>query len=364
MGAAKQALRATVSRGPDVSMADSGLDRALPARLAAGRKVLPIVEGAVLIAALILPLVLQDYLTVFATRVIILALFALSFDLVWGYAGILSFGQALFFGSAGYGVALMARDLNITSIFLVLPAGTLIGLTTSLLLGGFLLLGRHPSSVIFVALGTLTGSYAADRLARGWYYLGGQNGIPSIPSMSLGSYDITEGPVYYYFALGTLVVVYLLCRFLVRSQFGLALAGLRENEQRIAFFGYKAQHLKAIVFAVGGTIAGLAGSLYAFHEGFVWPNMVGVVISTQVVLYVLFGGSGTLIGAVIGTVIIEGVSFWLSDNYRDIWPILLGVLLLLVILFRPLGLISYVLGERERVGSFGAGPKEKRNAAP
>ena len=92
--------------------------------------------------------------------------------------------------------------------------------------------------------------------------------------------------------------------------------------------------------------------------------MVGVVISTQVVLYVLFGGSGTLIGAVIGAVIIEGVSFWLSDNYREIWPILLGVLLLLVILFRPLGLISFVLGERERVGSFGARPEGKRNAAP
>lgn len=363
MGAAKQALRATVSEGSDVSMADNGSDRAVPARLVAGLKVLPIVEGLVLIVALVLPLFLKDYLTVFATRVLILALFALSFDLVWGYAGIMSFGQALFFGSAGYGVALLARDLNVTSILLVLPAGTLIGLTTSLLLGGFLLLGRHPSSVIFVALGTLTGSYAADRLARGWYYLGGQNGIPSIPPMTLGSYDLTEGPVYYYFALGILTVVYVLCRFLVRSQFGLALAGLRENEPRIAFFGYKTQHLKAIVFAVGGTIAGLAGSLYAFHEGFVWPNMLGVVISTQVVLYVLFGGSGTLIGAVIGTVIIEGVSFWLSDNYREIWPIILGVLLLLVILFRPLGLISFVLGERERVGSFAAKSREKRHAA-
>jgi branched-chain amino acid transport system permease protein len=79
---------------------------------------------------------------------------------------------------------------------------------------------------------------------------------------------------------------------------------------------------------------------------------------------VLFGGSGTLIGAVIGAIIVEGVSFWLSDNYRDIWPIILGLLLLLVILFRPLGLISFALGERERVGSFGANPKEKRNAAP
>jgi branched-chain amino acid transport system permease protein len=333
-------------------------------RPASRRRVLPVVEGLVLVVALLLPLVLHDYLTVFATRVVILALFALSFDMVWGYAGIMSFGQALFFGSAGYGVALLARDLGITAIFLVLPAGMLIGLTFSLLLGGFLLLGRHPSSVIFVALGTLTGSYAADRLARGWYYLGGQNGIPSIPPMTLGSYDITEGPVYYYLALGLLVVVYLLCRFLVRSQFGLALAGLRENEQRIVFFGYKAQHLKAIVFAVGGTIAGLAGSLYAYHEGFVWPNMLGVVISTQVVLYVLFGGSGTLIGAVIGAIIIEGVSFWLSDNYREVWPIILGVLLLLVILFRPLGLISFVVDERERVGSFGGKPKGRRHAAP
>src|SRR6185312_1300803 len=320
---------------------------------ASGRKVLPIVEGIVLVAALLAPLVLQDYLTVFATRVLILALFALSFDLVWGYAGIMSFGQALFFGSAGYGVALLARDLDVTSILLVLPAGALIGLAFSLLLGGFLLLGRHPSSVIFVSLGTLTGSYAADRLARGWYYLGGQNGIPSIPPMTLGSYQFLEGPAYYYLVLGILVVVYLLCRFLVRSQFGLALAGLRENEQRIAFFGYQVQHLKAIIFTLSGAIAGLAGSLYAFHEGFVWPNMLGVVMSTQAVLYVLFGGSGTLIGAVIGTIAIEALSFWLSNSFQDFWPIILGILLLLVIMFRPAGLVSLVLSERERVGSFG-----------
>jgi branched-chain amino acid transport system permease protein len=364
MGATDQAVRTGIDERPNLPTAECDTSTVPVPQVAAPRKVLPIVEILALLVAVFLPLVLQDYLTVFATRVIILALFALSFDLVWGYAGIMSFGQALFFGSAGYGVALLARDLNVTSIFLVLPAAMLIGLIFSLLLGGFLLLGRNPSSMIFVALGTLTGSYAADRLARGWYYLGGQNGIPSIPPMSLGSYDLTEGPVYYYFALGILLVVYLLCRFLVRSQFGLALAGLRENEQRIAFFGYKAQHLKAIVFTVGGTIAGLAGGLYAFHEGFVWPNMLGVVISTQVVLYVLFGGSGTLIGAVIGAVIIEGVSFWLSDNYRDIWPILLGVLLLLVILFRPLGLISFVLGERERVGSFGGKAKRSSHAAP
>jgi len=344
-----------------IPAAPSTLEFALSGTHARRRAVLPIIELLVLAFALLSPLVLPDYLTIYATRVLILCLFALSFDLVWGYAGIMSFGQALFFGTAGYGVALIARDLNIASLFVVLPAGFVIGLVGALLLGGFLLLGRHPSSVIFVSLGTLTGSYAADRLARGWYYLGGQNGIPSIPPMTIGRYELDEGPVFYYLALGILLVVYLGCRFLVRSQFGLALAGLRENEQRITFFGYRVQHLKAIIFSVSGAIAGLAGSLYAFHEGFVWPNMLGVVMSTQVVLYVLFGGTGTLIGAVIGTVVIEAVSFWLSNNYQDVWPILLGVLLLLVILFRPAGLISLILDERERVGNFGRA--QKRPAA-
>lgn len=330
----------------------------------AGRQeVLPVIEVAVLIIAAVAPLLLQDYITVYATRVLILCLFALSFDLVWGYAGILSLGQSLFFGMAGYGVALLSRDFNMASIFAVIPLGTLIGFVAALLLAGFLLLGRHASSIVFVSLGTMTGAYAADRLAGGSYYLGGQNGIPSIQSMSIGSYALSEGPAFYYLALVILILVYLSSRFLLRSQFGLALAGLRENEQRIAFFGYKVQHLKAIIFAIGGAIAGIAGSLYAFHEGFVWTTMLGVVMSTQVVLYVLFGGSGTLIGAVIGTAIVEGLSFWLSDNYREIWPIILGVLLLLVILFRPLGLISLVLGERERVGTFGPSPKEIRNAA-
>ncbi|WP_322514487.1 branched-chain amino acid ABC transporter permease [Rhodopseudomonas palustris] len=328
----------------------------------AGRrlKVLPIIELVALAIGLLLPLVLQDYLTIFGTRVLILCLFALSFDLVWGYSGIMSFGQAVFFGSAGYGVALLARDLDVTSMLLVLPAGVLIGFSIALLIGGFLLLGRNPSSVIFVSLGTLTGSYAFDRLARGWYYLGGQNGIPSIPPMHLGGYDLTEGPVFYYFVLGILLLVYLGCRFLTKSQFGLALAGLRENEQRIAFFGYQVQHIKAIIFSLAGAIAGLAGSLYAFHEGFVWPNMLGVVMSTQVVLYVLFGGSGTLIGAVIGTVVIEIVSFWLSNSYQDIWPIILGCLMLLVILFRPAGLVSLIVSHSERIGSFGRPPKPHR----
>ena len=245
---------------------------------------------------------------------------------------------------------------------MVLPAGILIGFTFALLLGGFLLLGRHPSSVIFVSLGTLTGSYAADRLARGWYYLGGQNGIPVDPvdDPRLATIWTRAGVLLFRARYPRAGLSACAASWCARSS-DLALAGLRENEQRIAFFGYRCSTSRRSSFAIAGAIAGLAGSLYAFHEGFVWPNMLGVVMSTQVVLYVLFGGSGTLIGAVIGTIVIEAVSFWLSNSYQDIWPIILGVLLLLVILFRPAGLISLIVGERERVGNFGRPPKERQS---
>ena len=307
------------------------------------------------------PVMLADYLTVFFTRVLILALLALSFDLVWGYSGIMSFGQALFFGAAGYGVALLARDLGITYIFIVLPAALGIGLILSFAIGGFLLLGRYPPTTIFVAMGTLTGSYAAERLARGWYYLGGQNGIPSIPPMSAGGYEFAEGRVYYYLAFSVLAIVYLVCRFVVRSQFGLALAGARDQEARILFLGYQAQNLKLTVFSLAGAIAGLAGALYAFHEGFVGPNMLGVVLSTQVVLYALFGGVGTLIGPVIGVIAVEIAGFWLADSFPKIWPIILGLLVLVVTLFWPTGLVGAVVSEQERIGRFSRRPFPPRH---
>lgn len=314
---------------------------------------IPVLEAGVLVIGALLPLALQDYALAFGARVLILALLALSFDLLWGYAGIMSFGQAVFFGAAGYAAGLLARDAQITSLFIVLPLSLLVGLLVALVLGAFLFLGSRRVSPVFVALGTLAAGYVADRLARNWQYVGAQNGLPSIPPLTVGATPLTEAG-YYYLAFGVLIVVYLLCRTLVRSPFGLALAGLRENEARIAFFGYRASPLKGVIFAVSGAIAGLAGGLYAFHEGFMWPGTLGVLMSTQIVMYVLLGGSGTLIGAILGTIALEGLSYWLADAMPRAWPVLLGALLLVVVLFRPAGLVSLFVSERERVGRFGA----------
>jgi len=317
------------------------------------RRMIPWVEGTVLVLFFLLPVVLDDFWVLFFTRVLILGLLALSFDLVWGYAGILSLGQALFFGMAGYSCALLATELGITSILILLPTAALVGLTVALVLAAMVILGKRVPTTVFVALGTLTGSYVVERLARGWSYVGGQNGIPSLPRLTLGQHEITEGRVYYYLALAILTAIYLALRWLVRSQFGLVLAGIREQETRMPFLGYKVQNYKGVVFELAGLIAGVSGGLYAFHEGYVGPGQLGPVLSTQVVLYVLFGGVGTLIGAIIGVLTIDLFSFHLSEQWETGWPIVLGLLLLAVVTLRPTGVIGIFVSERERVGSFG-----------
>lgn len=323
-------------------------------------RVITIIELSMLVVFAFLPLLLSVvwsaddsfFWIVFATKVLILSLFGLSFDLVWGFGGMLSFGQALFFGGSGYVVAVLARDLDVSSAFIVIPLSVIVGLILALLLAAFLLVARKPPSLIFIALGSLTGAYAAERLARAWYYLGGQNGVSVTHPLTIGNIELYEGVGFYYLAFGFLFFVYLGCRFLVRSQFGLVLAGIRQQEERIKFFGYQVQTYKVIMFTLGGGIAGLAGGLYAFHEGFVWPTLMGPTYSTQAVLYVLFGGVGTLAGALIGVAAIEFATMFLADYFQNIWPIILGGLLLVVVVFRPTGLVGLLVSERERIGSF------------
>lgn len=321
----------------------------------ANRRMIPWIEGVLLVLFLFLPLAVDDFWILFATRVFILGLLALSFDLVWGYAGILSFGQALFFGVAGYCCALLATKAGFTSILLLLPVAALAGLVVSLMLAFLVILGKRVPTAVFIALGTLTGSYVVERLARGWSYVGGQNGIPSLPRLTLFGHEIAEGPVFYYVALAILALTYLGLRWLTRSQFGLVLAGIREQEARLAFFGYHVQNYKGAVFAIAGLVAGLSGGLYAFHEGYVGPGQLGPVLSTQVVLYVLFGGVGTLIGGIIGVSMIDLFSYYLSQQWETGWPIVLGLLLLVVVMFKPTGLIGFLVTARERIGSFGIG---------
>jgi len=322
------------------------------------------IEAVILLAILLTPALLwsRTELITLATNVLILSMLGLSFDLCWGYSGIMSFGQALFFGVAGYVVALVGRDLDFSAFWGTLPLAMLVGLVLSLLFAVFLLLGRRAPTSIFVALGTLTGSYAAERLVSGWQYVGAGNGLSSVKLLQIGPYEMLEGPGFYCLAFAALLGSYLLCRFLVRSQFGLVLAGIRQNEERLAFFGYRVQIFKALIFSCAGMIAGLAGALYAYHQGFIGPGNMGPGLSTTAVLYCLFGGSGTLIGAIIGTAVIEVLSYQLESvqQIKQFWPIILGLVLLLVVVFKQTGLLGFLVSDRERIGSYGVAAAKNR----
>ena len=339
----------------------TGTARAARARhaVAARRRVpmLLLIELLVALVLLVVPFALAERteLVTLMTNVLILSMLAISFDLCWGYSGIMSFGQALFFGVSGYVVALVGRDLEFSHIWGTLPLSMLVGLGLALLFALFLLLGRRTPTPIFVALGTLTGSYAAERLVSGWQYVGAGNGLSSVKLLQVGSYEFVEGVPFYLLVLGLLAVVYLGARALVRSQFGLVLAGLRQNEDRLAFFGYRVQLFKAVVFAVAGAIAGLSGALYTYHQGFIGPGNMGPALSTMAVIYTLLGGAGTLIGPVLGTAFIEILSYWLADidAIRPVWPIILGLVLLLVVTFQPSGLLGMLVSTRERIGTYG-----------
>ena len=326
-------------------------------RRSASRRVLPIVEAATLVVALAIPFVFFDRtdLVTLATNVLILSLLAISFDLCWGLSGIMSFGQALFFGVAGYAIALVGRDLEFSDLWGTLPLAMLVGFLLAALFAAFLLLGRKPPTVIFVALGTLTGSYAAERLVSGWQYVGAGNGLSAVKLLKLGEHEFVEGVAFYFLALIVLLLVYAGARFIKRSQLGLVLAGMRQNEERLAFFGYRVQLFKALVFSLAGMVAGLGGALYSYHQGFIGPGNMGPGLSTTAVIYCLFGGAGTIIGPVLGTAAVEVLSYVLADvdAIKRVWPVILGLVLLAVVMFQPKGVLGLFVSERERIGSYG-----------
>lgn len=317
------------------------------------RPLLLALEFLVLVLLIVLPSLLSQFHVSFLTRVLLLVLLALSFDLAWGYGGIFSLGQAVFFGWGAYVAGLLATRRDVTSVFVTVPAAALTGLVLAAALGAFLFLGRRRVSLIYVSLATLAASYAFERLAAAWTEIGAANGIPSVPVLTAGGTRLLPGPTFYYVILVITLLVYLLFRYIVRSQFGLMLVAGRDDLERVTYLGYNTARAQLLVFGLAGGVAGMSGGFYAFHEGFVSPSLLGVSLSTMAVLYVLFGGVGTLIGAVVGTIAIEGAGLQLAERFPDYWPIALGFILLAGIMFLPNGIIGMLVPNRARVFHFG-----------
>jgi branched-chain amino acid transport system permease protein len=282
------------------------------------------------------------------------ALLALSLALVWGYAGILSFGQAAFFGLGGYTYAIAALNFGDTTgavgLAIVIPAAF------AALLGYFMFWGRI--SDVYLGVITLTVSLiffrfanqtAGDQWTIGVAPLGGFNGIPSTPILNIpGRPDDQLAPEdVYYLAVGALLLAYFALKGLIATNFGWTVLAIRENETRAELLGYDTRVYKLIVFTIGGALAGLAGMLFS-NCVFVSPNMFSLNVSGQVIVWVIIGGRGTLIGPILGCILIQSLMTQLGTINQGGglgWldpSLVLGILLAVFVVIAPRGVIPMV----------------------
>jgi branched-chain amino acid transport system permease protein len=279
------------------------------------------------------------------------AILALSLGLVWGYAGILSFGQASFFGIGGYVYAITALNLEQTwpAVFIAVAAAA----AFAALLGYFMFWGRL--SDVYLGVITLTVSLmlyrffnqtAGDEWTIGVAPLGGFNGIPSTPVLT--SLTDTTTPLLpediYVIAVWALVGCYLICKLVLRSRFGQVAVAMRENEMRAELLGYDPRLYKLGVFTLSGALAGMAGVLFA-NSVIVSPNMFNLQTNGQVIIWTIIGGLGTLSGPVIGCFLMLSLSNKLGTLGQDgiyAWAdpnLVMGVLLTVFVIALPRGIV-------------------------
>jgi len=318
-----------------------------------GRSTRRLVEIALLVLLVALPLVTND--TFFIDRVgryFLFAIFAISVDLIWGYGGLFTFGHAAFFGGGGYLVAMLTTRTGWflpVPFWIALPLAVTAAAVLALAMSYFVFSGREALRGVEFAVVTLAVAVLAERLANaGGTVTGGQNGILMQTRLGIpGVISLHRGYGFYALTGLLLVAVYLGVRRFIRSRPGLVLRGIRDNEDRVDLLGYDVAQVKRRAFVLSGALAGLAGALFHVHEGIVSPGAVGVGSSTLVLLWVVLGGRGTLLGPVVGALLLPHLTASLSGTLLDTWLVTVGVILVAVIVLLPAGLLGFLAKEPE-----------------
>jgi ABC-type branched-subunit amino acid transport system permease subunit len=295
---------------------------------------------AVVVAGPVLDAAGQSYWLIALTRALLLSVLAVSTNLAWGFTGSFTLGQAVFFGAGAYAAALLSTRADVTSLIVLGLASAGAGLVAGLLIGGFLFFGRRRVGELYVGLVTLALTYAIERLANAWDAIGAGNGIPGLPLPQFLGTEIETGLPFFWLSLIVLLAVLLIGWLLLRSQFGLVMRAVRDDAERAEFLGYRRPFVQLAVFTGTAALGALAGGLYALEEGFASPSFLGVALSTQVLVYILLGGRGTLVGPVLGVLVLEVGGQRVQESLPTEWPIIVGAMLLLVIMFLPRGLMD------------------------
>ena len=306
--------------------------------------------GLAVLGLLIYPQFVSRYYIVLSTEVVILALLATSYNLIFGYAGMVSFGHAAFFGLGAYAMAILTKTYE-SPMLVGLVAAPIVAAAFAFVIGWFCM----RTIRLYFSLLTLAFAQLLYVIAFQWQGLtGGSDGIQGVPRPeALGSYA-----GYYYFALGATICCMLLMWFIVNSPFGWSLRAIRENTQRSQFLGINDRFYKLIAFALAGAFAGMAGGLYSQFQKWADPELMFWTTSANPVLMSILGGMFSFVGPSIGAVVFVSLREIIKVR-TDYWPLVLGVVLLTLVLTLPGGIVGFVV---EKARPFLSGRRRESSA--
>ena len=299
-----------------------------------------------------LPLVLDDFTLLQITVYAVMGILGMSLGFIWGFGGILCFGQSAFFGLGAYAYAVAAINIGESTLPFLLSIALPAALAAAL--GYFMFYARI--SDVYVGVITLTvaliffnvvNSTSGAQYHIGKALLGGFNGIPAVPPLNYPFLpDDTLDPTdMFYVSGGLLLLVYFGLRALLVTRFGRVIVAIRENEERVGFIGYDVRLHKLVTFTIGGAIAGLAGCLFANWGSFVSPTLFGLIQSAQAIIWVVVGGLGTLLGPILGAALMSWLAALLGTQSAVNTPLIFGAILIVFVLLVPNGILP-MLGQR------------------
>lgn len=318
-------------------MMNAAADSALPRML---RLVLALGAGVLLILPW-LELDNEPYYLQLLTQMMILAILAMSLDLLQGVTGLVSLGHAAFFGLAGYVLALLTPAGEPVALWWTLPLAVGICAVVAAVIGFFVVRTRG----IYFIMATMAFGQMLYFLFFDHKALGGSDGLYVAwrPHMrgwgERALLDLDDPLVRYYLALLMLVGVFLFLRRMLGSPFGRVLVGIRLNEHRLRAVGHPTTRYKLAAFTLAGALAGLAGYLWALHSGFVNPELLGFHQSAHTIMMVILGGMGNFAGAIVGAFAFEALLHVAKDLTKH-WQLLVGGFIVLVVIVAPKGLVE------------------------
>jgi branched-chain amino acid transport system permease protein len=294
---------------------------------------------AMLAIAAVFPWLGGAFFTRLGIEALLLGTVALSVDILLGYAGLLSLGQAAYFGLSAYVSALLY--VHVTQSFWVVWIAVIavVGIF-SVALGAVAIRAKG----VYFALITFGAAEILSKIAHNTRAIGGSDGligipIPRIPLLPGVSLDLNSNLVFYYFVLATLVLIYLGTRRVLGTPFGSVLRAIRDNADRVPYLGYHPFWYKLFAYVLAAQIAAFGGLIYPLLRGFVAPHLFGFEVSTKAVVVSLVGGIGTLLGPLVGSVIITFLESVIG-SYTDRHLFVLGTIFVVFAMFLPDGLLG------------------------